>query len=95
MTYCFAFLLGVVCTAALVVLPGAAEPEHQPGELDTQIVPIASGLAMVLSITDHDAKRMYLYELPTKKEGKVVLRGNVDLSATGQEQLPAELDFAD
>jgi len=94
-SYLPSFLFGAACTIVLAMLLGAAGPDEQARWRDTQIVPIAGGIALMLSIHDHDKDRLYLYQLPVKKGGKVQLRGNVDLSATGQEQLPAELNIAD
>ena len=85
------FLLGVGLTIGLAVLPGAAEPQERENTLDTQVVPVAGGLAMLLAINDHDKNRLYFYNLPGKKDSKVELRGSVDLSAVGQEELPSEL----
>lgn len=93
--YVAAFLVGVACTFALIALPGASKPGQQERRIDTQIVPIGGGLALMLSIHDHEKNRLYLYLLPLEKDGKVQLRGNVDLSASGQPQLPAELGIAD
>ncbi len=86
------FAGGVAATLGLVALLGADNPPAaQPKPLDTQIVPIAGGMALVLSIHDRENNRLFLYQFPTRKDERVRLRGNIDLSATGKEELPAEL----
>ena len=88
------FLLGVGLTIASITLLGAAASQEIENDRDTQIVPIAGGLALILAVNDHKTDRLYLYEIQNKKDGgKVELRGNIDLSATGKEQLPGEMDL--
>ena len=94
LNYAIPFFLGVGLTIASITLLGAAAPQEAKSDRDTQIVPIAGGLAMILAVNDHKEDRLYIYELQRKKEGgKVELRGSIDLSATGQEQLPGKFDL--
>lgn len=87
------FLLGVGLTIALTVLSGAANPEEHKNTLDTQVLPIAGGLVLMLAINDHDKDRLYLYKFPTEKDGKVKLSGSIDLSAVGKKELPGKIDM--
>jgi hypothetical protein len=88
------FILGVGLTTGLMLLLGAAAPQDPKTDRETQLVPIAGGLAIVLAITDQEKDKLYLYKLPAGKDGgNVELKGSIDLSATGQKQLPAELDL--
>jgi len=84
------FILGVGLTMGLMFLLGADAPEKREINRETQLVPIAGGLAIMLAVTDQEKDKLYLYKLGDKK---VELKGSVDLSATGQKQLPAELDL--
>lgn len=88
------FVFGVGFTIASIALLGAAAPQEVKSDRDTQIVPIAGGLALMLAVNDRKEDRLYIYKLQGKKDGgKAELRGSIDLSATGQEQLPGEIDM--
>ena len=88
------FLLGAVLSVTVICLLGAATPPQNKSHHSTQIVTIAGGLAWGLAVTDHEEDRLYFYKLPSKKdEGKVELKGNIDLSATGKDELPADFSL--
>lgn len=89
------FMGGVACTITLMAMLGADHPAAQNRQLDTEVIPIAGGMALVLSINDRANNKLYLYELPVKKDRPVNYRGHIDLSAVGQDTLPAQLNIAD
>ena len=93
-SFVMSFLLGVGLTIASIILLGAASPKEAMSNRDTQIVPIAGGLALILAVNDHETDRLHLYQIQNKKEGgKVLLKGSIDLSETGKDVLPGEIDM--
>ena len=87
------FFFGVICTLVVVVLLGAEGPGEQRQQVSTQIIPVMGGMGLLLSVTDHAEQHVYIFELPTKNDETVKLFGSIDLSATSQGTLPAELNF--
>ena len=84
-------LLGAVLTMAAMTFLGAAAPQEVHNGHDTQIVPVAGGMALLLAVNDREQDRLYIYNMVGDKEGdKVKLKGSIDLSATGKKLLPKE-----